>query len=258
MPSKKTKKPKQKQKQKQKQIVKQNVKVSVESSGGSGGAGTPSFVPQSFRDMTGENIRQIQLLGQIAESLKSKPIETFKKPAIPSPDIPNPYNDSATVSAVFNAPINTNKPVQLGPDNELAKDAKKQGKYKKPVSERMSEREAGYFSQSTSEGEAATIAEIRRQEKASIEFANKYNPKNDSRTLNAVYNPPINTNRPVELGLSTSRYERLPAIQRAGESSLLSSRSEGNLPSAFKQEAMSGGGMKEEPLLNKIFQSGGY
>ena len=119
MPPKKSKKPKPKpkQKQKQKQIVKQNVKVNVQSSGGSGGGGTQSpNYPQSS-----ENVYMLNALGQIAESLK-------RQASIPVARefLSTPANDASTVQAVFNAPINTNKPVQLGLDTERPSTKKKE------------------------------------------------------------------------------------------------------------------------------------
>jgi hypothetical protein len=114
MPPKKTRKPK--QKQKQKQIVKQNVKVNVQSSGGSGGsAPTPMYQPYQ----ASENVNTLNVLGQIAHLLKTpKPVEKIFSSA--------PTNDSSTLDAVFNAPINTNKPVQLGLDSEKSQKIKKE------------------------------------------------------------------------------------------------------------------------------------
>jgi len=111
MPPKKVKKPKQKpkQKQKQKQIVKQNVKVNVQSSGGSGGGGTPSYIPQQYTDT-----RQLGLLDEISKAIRSMPVSS-RAPALYSN---TPANDSATVNAVFSAPINVNKPIELGLNNE--------------------------------------------------------------------------------------------------------------------------------------------
>jgi hypothetical protein len=111
MPPKKVKKPKQKpkQKQKQKQIVKQNVKVTVQSSGGSGGGGTPSYIPQQYSDN-----RSLGLLDEISKAIRGMPASS-RAPALYSN---TPANDNATVNAVFNAPLNTNKPVELGLNNE--------------------------------------------------------------------------------------------------------------------------------------------
>ena len=110
-------KPKPKQKQKQKQIVKQNVKVNVQSSGGSGGGGTQSpNYPQSS-----ENVYILNALGQIAESLKRK-----ASAPIANAFSSTPANDSETVKSVFNAPINTNKPVELGLSTEHPSTKKKE------------------------------------------------------------------------------------------------------------------------------------
>ena len=124
MPPKRIKKPKQKpkQKQKQKQIVKQNVKVTVQSSGGSGGGGSPSYIPQQYTDT-----RQLGLLDEIARSVRrapevapvAAPVRARTNPrSFPEENVPNPANDAATVNAVFNAPINLNKPEELGLNDE--------------------------------------------------------------------------------------------------------------------------------------------
>lgn len=124
MPPKRIKKPKQKpkQKQKQKQIVKQNVKVTVQSSGGSGGGGSPSYIPQQYTDT-----RQLGLLDEIARSVRRAPevapvaaaVPGRTNPrSLPEENAPNPANDAATVNAVFNSPINLNKPEELGLNNE--------------------------------------------------------------------------------------------------------------------------------------------
>jgi len=121
MPRKTTKKPK--QKQKQKQVVKQNVKVNVQSSGGGGGS-SASPMPAQFHSNPSESIRTTNILSQIAESLKAKApvVAPVSAPAFSS----TPTNDSKTVESVFNAPINTNKPVQLGLDSERPIARKKQ------------------------------------------------------------------------------------------------------------------------------------
>lgn len=116
-PQKKSK-AKPKQKQRQKQIVKTNVKVSVQSQGGSGAGGAPSFIPQAFSDR-GENVRLVSLVEQLARSGRSlvdEPVR-IKAPIRPLPiEEPayNPGNDESTVRGVFNAPINTKKPVVMG------------------------------------------------------------------------------------------------------------------------------------------------
>ena len=126
MPPKRIKKPKQKpkQKQKQKQIVKQNVKVTVQSSGGSGGGGTPSYLPQQYNDT-----RQLGLLDEIARSVRKAP--EVAPVRIITENIPNPANDNATLNGVFNAPINSDVPVQLGLNSSAAP-----AKPKKPTTAR--------------------------------------------------------------------------------------------------------------------------
>ena len=157
MPPKRIKKPKQKpkQKQKQKQIVKQNVKVTVQSSGGSGGGGTPSYIPQQYTDT-----RQLGLLDEIARSVRrapevapvAAPVRGRTNPrSLPEENAPNPANDATTVNGVFNAPINLNKPEELGLNNERPITRKKT-KPKKiqpeeseiSPSEAYIQREAGY------------------------------------------------------------------------------------------------------------------
>ena len=115
-----------KQKQKQKQVVKQSVRVNVQSSGGSGGGGSSGQLPMQFRDTSGENQRLMSLVEQIARNRNPR------QEAIPDPvrvplqvDVPapvaeryNPRNDELTVKDIFNAPINTNEPMILGPFSE--------------------------------------------------------------------------------------------------------------------------------------------
>jgi len=132
-PKKKTKKPL-KQKQKQKQVVKQNVKVSVQSSGGSGGGGMPSYLPQQYTDT-----RSLGLLDEISKAIRSIPASS-RAPALYQN---TPANDAATVNAVFSAPINTNKPAELGLNNERPIARKKPKKVQAPVSSSESE---GYAS----------------------------------------------------------------------------------------------------------------
>jgi hypothetical protein len=155
MPQKRIKKPKQKpkQKQKQKQIVKQNVKVTVQSSGGSGGGGTPSYLPQQYTDT-----RTLGLLDEISKAIRSMPASS-RAPALYQN---TPANDVATVNAVFSAPINTNKPVELGLNNERPIARKKPKKVQAPVSSSESEVSMSPFSGSEgygSEGYASSGGE---------------------------------------------------------------------------------------------------
>lgn len=103
---KKRQKPKPKQKQKQKQVVKQNVKVTVQSSGGSGGGGTS--VPSAFSDRSGENVRLQNLVEQLSRKISAPVSSGVSAPAY------NPANDADTFKSVFKAPINYNKPIELG------------------------------------------------------------------------------------------------------------------------------------------------
>lgn len=101
------KKPRQKQKQKQQQNVRVNVtQTGGGASGGGGGGSFPVFIPQpipqQFRDTTGENVRLTGLI----KNLENR-IANFRLPVAQAP-IPNPENDAATQTAVFNAPITYN------------------------------------------------------------------------------------------------------------------------------------------------------
>lgn len=103
---------KKKLRQKQKQRQQQNVKVVV-TQGGSGGGGAPIILPPQtpiqFRDTSGENVRLTGLI----QSLENR-IANFRPPVaqpvapIEQPERVNPANDSATQTAVFNAPITYN------------------------------------------------------------------------------------------------------------------------------------------------------
>lgn len=155
---KKKKAQKQKQKQKQKQIVKTNVKVNVQSSGGSGGGGTPSFIPQMFRDTFGENQRLVNLVEQIAARVPKRIYP------LPAENLPNPYNDPATVRAVFNAPIDLNVPEEVGPVGETKK-KRTRGPNKPKI----------------------------------YAYAVPSESENDPFTVDAVFNAPLNLNVPVTL-----------------------------------------------------------
>lgn len=178
MADKKKKKKPLKQKQKQKQIVKTNVKVNVQASGGSGGGGSggsapaPSYVPQAFRDTSGENPRLISLVEQIVARVPRLSV------AAPSAPEYNPANDVASVNAVFNAPINTDVPVELG---GVKKSGRPKGSKNRP---------------------------------RPIAFVVGSEADNDPETLNAVYNAPMNTNVPRELKAAGQSDEEL-ALKRA-------------------------------------------
>lgn len=123
MPPKKKPVKKPRQKQKQKQIVKTNVKVSVQSQGGSGGGGTPSFIPPAFSSNPGENSRLLSLVEQLSSSRARTLAEQPVRISAPIQAIPynepayNPGNDAQTIDSVFNAPINTEKPRVFGGDD---------------------------------------------------------------------------------------------------------------------------------------------
>jgi len=123
MPPKKKPVKKPRQKQKQKQIVKTNVKVSVQSQGGSGGGGTPSFIPPAFTNRDGESSRLLSLVEQLSSSRARTLAEQPVRISAPIQAVPytepayNPGNDAATINSVFNAPINTDKPRVFGGDD---------------------------------------------------------------------------------------------------------------------------------------------
>lgn len=125
MPPKKKPVKKPRQKQKQKQIVKTNVKVSVQSQGGSGGGGTPSFIPPSFTNRDGESSRLLSLVEQLSSSRSRTLAEQPVRISAPIQAVPynepayNPGNDAATINSVFNAPINTDKPRVMGGTDEV-------------------------------------------------------------------------------------------------------------------------------------------
>jgi hypothetical protein len=106
----KPKKLRQKQKQKQQQNVKVNVTQTGGGASGGGGGSFPVFIPQQtpqqFRDTSGENVRLTGLI----QSLENR-IANFRPPVVAPlavEPVPNPANDSATQTAVFNAPITYN------------------------------------------------------------------------------------------------------------------------------------------------------
>jgi hypothetical protein len=93
-----------KKSQKLKQI--QKVNVNITSGGGGGGSSAPSVIPQQFRDTSGENIRLENLLKSVTDNLARGNI-LGRAPVFAAPEVaPNPANDAATTTAVFNAPIN--------------------------------------------------------------------------------------------------------------------------------------------------------
>lgn len=97
--------------QKQKQKQQQNVRINLTQSGGGGGGGSfpvfiPQQTPQQFRDTSGENVKLTGLI----QSLENR-IANFRPPVVAPVEtepVPNPANDAATQTAVFNAPITYN------------------------------------------------------------------------------------------------------------------------------------------------------
>jgi len=173
MPPKRKPVKKPRQKQKQKQIVKQNVRVNVQSSGGSGGGGSSGQLPMTFRDTAGESQRLLSLVEQIAARSRGSPIQIaaparepvrFEVP-VPPPreEAYAPQNDASTFGAVYNAPINFDRPIHLGPsesESEMpsAKARKVRsdaGKSRKPKAETYQGEFAGYTYPSESEMSAS-------------------------------------------------------------------------------------------------------
>jgi len=157
--------------QKQKQKQQQNVRVNVTQTGGGasgGGGGGGSFpvyipqqiqqpIPQQFRDTSGENMRLTGLI----ENLENK-IANFKLPVAPVAvePAPNPANDAATQTAVFNAPITYNDDLAEEVVREITKIESAKNTPAKPPSvfnapnennaslmERIIPRETGYASE---------------------------------------------------------------------------------------------------------------
>lgn len=170
MPPKKEKKPKKKGlKQKQKQMVKTNVRVNVQSSGGSGAGGSiPSGVPTAFNEA-----RLATLIEQISRRVpvqqpvyvpSGMPIEQLVATA-PF----NPKDDRATLNAVFMGESDLLKPLTTAGPVEK-KPRKPRGRI--PVSQRMTEEQAGYMSFPSDEGE---IENVRNQEQMSRSLMEKYN-----------------------------------------------------------------------------------
>lgn len=201
----KKKKSKQKQKQKQKQVVKTNVKVNVQSSGGSGGGGsTPSFIPQPFRDTSGENTRLVSLVEQIVARVPRQSIAA-SAPAY------NPANDAASVNAVFNAPINTDVPDELG---GVKKKGRKPGSKNKPKP---------------------------------IAFIVGTESENDPQTVRAVFSAPLNTNMPQERGATSGREEVIARRKRRTKAEMEAERKLAELEatSGITRELYGGGDVPE-------------
>lgn len=150
-------------KQKQKQMVRTNVKVNVQSAGGSGAGGSippNAGIPNVFQEeRLASLIEQISRRVPIQQPMyvpSGMPIQ-HQVPVAPF----EPTNDEATLNAVFRGESNLNKALSnTGPVEKKARKPRE----KIPISQRMTEVEAGYMSFSPSEGELATMAEFRRQE----------------------------------------------------------------------------------------------
>ena len=87
----------------------QRVTVNITSGGGGGGSTAPTpFIPQQFRDTSGENVPLMNLIKSVSDNLARGNI-LGKAPVFAAPEVPpNPANDASTTKAVFNAPITYN------------------------------------------------------------------------------------------------------------------------------------------------------
>jgi hypothetical protein len=162
----KTKKPKAPKKkglkQKQKQIVRTSVKVNVQSAGGSGAGGSippTAGIPSAFNEAR---------LASLIESIGRRvPVQqpVYVPSGMPIQELVSaapfqPANDEATLNAVFMGESDLTKPLTTaGPVEKKAR----KPRAKIPISERLTEREAGYFSVPSSDGER-DIARFRRRE----------------------------------------------------------------------------------------------
>jgi hypothetical protein len=153
--------PERKKSQKLKQIQKVNVQVT--SGGGGGGSTAPApFIPQQFRDTSGENVQLLNLVKSVSDSLArgnilgKVPTPEFAAPEVP----PNPANDASTTSAVFNAPITYNDDLAEEVVREITKIESARNTPAKPpavfnapntnnisLAERVIPRETGYASE---------------------------------------------------------------------------------------------------------------
>jgi hypothetical protein len=128
--------PERKKSQKLKQIQKVNVQVT--SGGGGGGSTAPMpFIPQQFRDTSGENVPLMNLIKSVSDNLaRGNILGKAPTPEFVAPEVvPNPANDSATTSAVFNAPITYNDTIPeqiLREEGNLPSEGKRRRK-KKPI-----------------------------------------------------------------------------------------------------------------------------
>ena len=202
---KKKKKKPLKQKQKQKQIVKTNVKVTVQSSGGSGGGGAPSFIPQMFRDTSGENQRLVNLVEQIAARVP-------RQAAAAEAPVYNPANDASTRNAVFNAPINLNVPEQVG-GVKL-----KQVRQRKPQKITVIKQTATgpvEVEQPAEMSEAIARAKLKAMEaEADMPFyqTERFNPSNDDETVDYIFNQPNTNNNSISDRIFTSNLQKKDPI----------------------------------------------
>lgn len=151
--------PDRKKSQKIKQIQKVNVQVT--SGGGGGGTAAPApFIPQQFRDTSGENVQLLNLVKSVSDNLARGNI-LGKAPVFAAPEVPpNPANDASTTKAVFNAPITYNDDLAEEVVREITKIESARNTPAKPpavfnapntnnlsLAERVIPRETGYASE---------------------------------------------------------------------------------------------------------------
>jgi len=170
MPPKKVKKPRAKrapakkrgtkQKQKQRQVV--NVQVS---GGGSGGGGT-QFIPMPQAPSI-----DYSLLSQLIRPANTVDVPIREAAPMAEPIAVRPAEEPTLVEmATQTGPLRAAPPIPSA--RKVRSDAGKSRKV--PIAEQMTEREAGYESFPSSEGEQEVRNVVRKQEKKSMRFFEKY------------------------------------------------------------------------------------
>jgi hypothetical protein len=162
--------------------------------------------------------------------------------SLPEEDVPNPANDAATVNGVFNAPINLNKPEELGLNNERPI-ARKRTKPKK-IQRQQSESELSPEASGLSTSEA-------------------YAPREESglSTSEAGY-----TRREAGYETAASAFEEPQGLGFTFPSTAFARTPYGKIVPKFGESVepslasvAMGGGQKEEPVFSgfSVFKSGG-
>ena len=149
----------------------QRVTVNITSGGGGGGSTAPTpFIPQPFRDTSGENVPLMNLIKSVSEKMTRGNI-LGKAPVFAAPEVPpNPANDATTTSAVFNAPITYNDDLAEEVVREITKIESERNTPAKPpaifntpntnnlsLAERVIPRETGYASEYGGETDTGSV-----------------------------------------------------------------------------------------------------